>query len=215
MVAFERFIDRADKEEILKSCPDFRIRAHGMPPTRVFYYFLAVPVATILLLVYMGIKASKNPEPFDFANIFSNHQVLLAAIGILISIITVFCAFLIKRIRNIIMHTEYQNMIFSSAMRAKSDFCVIMNENRKTLFFDDKFARIFNVTDKDTDKLELILAHGGIKKEDKEKIKDAVEHAKNVVVPATIEGKEENIEILPLARPLGCTVIRALKKSEI
>ena len=208
----ERFVDRTDKKQLIKSCPDFKLRRHGVPPVQVVYMFMAVLLAVVILVGHLVIKLLFLPDnettPSD------EILTILFAIGFCIVAVAVFAVSLIYRIRDTILETEFQNLIFASAGRLGTDFCLITNKDKITIYCDYNFSQLFSAFDQHEEAFNCLLSDKGLKKAEKDKIMKALKDNKptkismNFTSSTTDPNKKYSVVIDPISRPAGYFIVR-------
>ncbi len=208
---YERFIDRRDKKNLIKSCPDFKLRRHGTPPVQLVYIFVAVLLAVVTLVGHLTIKLLFLPDsdPTPSGEI----MMTLYAIALLIIGVAIFAVILVNKIRDIILETEFQNLIFASSARVGSDFCLIVNADKMVVYCDYNFSEIFSSFKNHADAFKKLLSHEGLKKADKEKLVRALSDGASEKVPFVLtkpnnETRKMSITIDPISRPTGYSIIR-------
>lgn len=211
----ERFVDRKDKKNLIKNCPDFKLRRHGVPPIIVIYSFISALLAVVILVSYLVIELLFLPDNVTTPN--NKILFILLVIGFCITFVAVFATVLIYKIRDIILETEFQNLIFASASRVNTDFCIIVNLDKITVYCDYNFSQLFAAFDNHEEAYFKLLDHEGLKKADKDKLDGALKTGKRISVPMSIskadKTKKYNVEISPISRPSGFCVIKGIQAS--
>lgn len=210
-MAFQRFVDRKDKANILKDSPDFYFRRHGLPPSWILYSFVAAMLIVVIMINYMSIRLITLPEnePTPITEVLG----FLFTISTLILGISFASYIIIRRITDIVLHTEFQNLLFSSSMSWNTAFCLIAHPTHGVIYFDYNFDQFFTSSSKNPDQMDRLFSSGGLKDEDKARITAAIQGSTAAEVPfAALEGKSPmTLKLEPLARPRGFVVIRAYK----
>jgi len=212
-MAYERFVDRKDTKDLMQDCPDFVLRRHGLPSTWIVYSFIIVLLLILIMVNYLTITLillpKDSPVPLD------NILLFLLTIAILLTGVAIFSYNMVNKIRDIILKTEFQNLLFASSAAVNSEFCMISTGNKKVIYYDYGFDRIFPSTsdDKSQDTMERFLAHAGLSDSDKEEIQAAIERNSKMETKLSIksdDGTENILTIIidPLKRPSSHVVIR-------
>lgn len=208
----ERFVDRKDKKELINSCPDFKLRRHGIPPLQVVYAFIAALLAVVMLVGHLVIKLLFLPD-----NIVTPTDEILSilfAIAFCIAAVAVFAVALIYRIRDIILETEFQNLIFASASRAGTDFCLIVNSDKTTIYADYNFSQLFASFENQIEAFSSLLADKGFKKTERDKIVKAMKSGKSAKASLSFASsadgplKKYAVVVEPITRPAGYYLVR-------
>ena len=209
---YERFVDREDKSDLISKCPDFKMRRHGVPPVQVVYAFLAAMLAVVMLVGHLTIKLLFLPD--NAVTPVNEISSILFAISFCIGAVSIFSIALIYKIRDLILETEFQNLIFASASRINTDFCIIINKDKDALYCDYNFSLIFPGFENQTKAFIDLLAHEGFKKADRDKVLKGIANDKSVKVAfvhnKSSDGKPKKYEITvdPLSRPSGYYAVR-------
>jgi hypothetical protein len=210
----ERFVDRGDKKSLIKSCPDFKLRRHGVPPLQVAYAFMAALLAVVILVGYLVVKLLFLPDNV----VTPNNEILfiLFLIGFCITSVAIFSIALIYKIRDIILETEFQNLIFASAGRLGTDFCLIINKDKNTVYCDYSFSQLFASFEDHESAFKTFLKAKGLKKADKDKILKGIKAGKSTKATFThaktakAKPKKYSITIDPISRPDGYFVLKGI-----
>ncbi len=211
-MTYQRFIDRKDKEAIIKSCPDFRFRQHGLPPSWALYSFIIGMLVVVLMINYMSVSLILVPDSEQTPT----EKILIFLIGISSLLLGIAFAayFIIRRISFIVLHTEFQNLLFSGSAALYSEFMLITHPQHGVVYFDYSFDRFFADSTDNPDQMERLLSSAGLKEEEKKKLVAAIAEGKTAKIPfsGTTPGGEKKTLVLqldPVERPKGFVVIRA------
>ena len=206
-MTYERFIDRKDKKQIIKSCADFRFRRHGMPPGWVLYSFIVAMLMVVIMINYMSMKLILLPdnEPTPIAEMLA----FLFTVSSIILGISFASYMIIRKVSDIVLHTEFQNLLFASSAGLQSKFCLIVNASKIVVYFNHHFDQFFTENPENLDQLDRLLS--SVKDEEKEKILNAIVNSKEEKLKIKFKQTNEELElhIDPLPRPQGFSIIRA------
>lgn len=134
-----------------------------------------------------------------------------------ISIVTILCFYVIyskQQNLDLVMATEYQNMLFAQAAAIGSTFCILVKRDGTVIYANDGMRTLFpNFAYADSQALEGIFEQGGVRRTDRERIMAAIYsgQADRLIFPMkTSTGREQDyvLTIEPLRRPGGFLVIR-------
>ena len=115
---------------------------------------------------------------------------------------------------DLVMHTEYQNMLFAQAAAQGSSFCLFVRRDGTIVYANDGLANLFpRLRFSESQALQSIFEHGNVQGNDRERIMSAIFAGKGdrLVFPLTAasgERKEYIMTLEPLKRPNGFMVIR-------
>lgn len=133
------------------------------------------------------------------------------------AIVMVLCFYVVYRKQqslDLVMSTEYQNMLFAQAAALGSSFCMFVRRDGTIVYANDGLRRLFpHFAYSESQALEGIFEQGGVRKTDRERIMAAIynNQSDRVVFPVKQQNGEDKDYILtlePLPRPAGFTVIR-------
>lgn len=141
------------------------------------------------------------------------------SIGIFSSmgILAILCIFVVMRKQqnlDLVMNTEYQNMLFAQAAALGSSFCLFTRRDGTVVYSNDGLRKIFpDVAYGESHALETIFERGNVTRPERERVMAAVYagKAERVILPITAaDGKTQDyiLTIEPLERPGEFLVIR-------
>ncbi len=214
-MSYQRFIDRKDKKRIIASCPDFQFRQHGLPPAWILYSFVVAMLVVVIMINYMSIKLILLPDNIPTPT--SEVLAFLFTISALILGISLASYIIIRRISDIVLQTEFQNLLFASSMSANTEFVVITSSDGIMVYYDQHFDQFFADSRDKENELDRLLEHPGLSSENNKKLKLAIETSQDVVVPFKAKnatGVEQSYELVadPLKRPKNFSAIRCFSK---
>ncbi len=142
--------------------------------------------------------------------------VLLAVILIaLFSVLGFYVITTIQRNRDLVLATEFQNALFTSALGSNNKFCIIIKNDGTLTYMDRAFNDLFS----DFVKLpyrhiDALLKYGQVEQEECDKIYAAIEHNVNDSIVFTINASDNKphkivMNIEPITRPTGYILLRA------
>jgi PAS domain S-box-containing protein len=127
------------------------------------------------------------------------------------------CFYVIYRYQqalDLLMHTEFQNLLFSQGMVLGSTFCMIVQRDGTITYAGDGLGDIFGHTGySKSAALETLFSNGGVGKADRERILGAIYNnvTDRIVFHLTLPNGVEQTYILtlePFARPSGYVLLR-------
>jgi PAS domain-containing protein len=123
--------------------------------------------------------------------------------------------FQIQRNRDLLLSTEFQNALFTSALGSNNKFCLIVQNNYDITYMDRAFYNLFSGFIKTPYRnLESLFRYGEVAEEERNKIYAAIEHNVKESVVFTIKASDDKphrifLSVEPIARPSGYTLLRA------
>ena len=180
------------------STADFVIRKQQLSPWLVFTAFL---VALLVCLVIAVHTLDKTP--------------LIAFLFISFAALGGYAIIALQRSRDLILTTEFQNALFSSALDYNRTFGLIIRHDGNIVYMDRSFQRIFSDFIKEGHlSLANFLTHGKVETLAEEKIFSAVERNIGEQVVCTLYGSDGRayklvISIEPIHRPAGFFMLHA------
>lgn len=210
-MGYERFVDRVDSKELIKNCPDFVLRRHGLPPSWMIYAFVVVLLLILILINYLAVSLILLPH--DAPTPLNNILVFLITISVLLTGVAVFAYSMVHKIREIVLQTEFQNLLFASSAAVDSHFCAIATKDNLIVYYDYNFDQLFPKTDNTTSTYERIAKSAGFSDEEQGKFHEIIRECKTGTVMLNHDNLDGTsvrlkIQIDPLRRPSGHMVIR-------
>lgn len=132
-------------------------------------------------------------------------------------VISVLCFYVVYRKQqslDLVMSTEYQNMLFAQAASLGSSFCIFVRRDGTIVYADEGLRKLFpHFAYSDSQMLEGVFELGGVQKPDRERIMTAIHnlHADRIVFPLRPPGEAVTDYILtvePLKRPGNFLLLR-------
>jgi two-component system cell cycle sensor histidine kinase/response regulator CckA len=187
-----RFSDDGPSKEV----QDFIARKHGPSMSQVALLFGGA------LTVAASITASVNNKPALIAILF----ILLAAVGWYVVVQT-------HRTRDLLMTTEFQNALFSSALGLNNEFCLILRRDGAMVYFDRGFQDMFSDFLRQSQRnFAFLLQFGNVAAKDRDTLLTAVNRGSvdKVVFSIETRGRMQKlvVHIDPIQRPSGFVLLR-------
>jgi PAS domain S-box-containing protein len=132
----------------------------------------------------------------------------------LIMLLTAFIIFRKMQHNDLVMATEFENLLFSAAASLGSNFCIFLKSDGTIVYANDATRRMFpRFAYEQNRALENLLDEGKVENIDRDKLFSAMANAKKEVlifaIADTTGNKRDYIIILePLQRPAGYFVLR-------
>ena len=171
---------------------------------RQIWYVVFAFVTTMLLVLVTG-----------YANIFSRIEIVGPMIAVLL--IAILCLYILYRKQknlDLVMSTEYQNMLFSQALSLGCSFCMIVRHDGTIVYTSDGFANVFpDFNYSEAMALQGVFERGAVRASDRERIMGSIRSATpdHLIFPLMDKysaKKEYIITVDPLQRPSGFAIIR-------
>lgn len=132
------------------------------------------------------------------------------------AVVAALCFYVIYRKQqnlDLVMATEYQNMLFAQAVGLGSNFCLFVRRDGTIVYADNGLRDVFpHFSHAQSQMLEGLLEQGGVNRADRERIMAAIysSSSERLVFPVARDGKTEEyvLTLEPLARPGGFTLVR-------
>lgn len=121
-----------------------------------------------------------------------------------------------QRNRDLVMATEFQNMLFAAAAAIQSSFVLITKRDGTVVYFNPGFHKMFpHFSKRSAQMLDAVLENGALTTEEGEKIRDAI--AEGVFYQTSYlysddEGKKRQLvlSVAPLPRPEGFSLVKCI-----
>lgn len=142
---------------------------------------------------------------------------LYGAIGsvMVVALLGFFVVYRKQQNLDLVMTTEYQNMLFAQAASQGSILCLIVRRDGTIVYANDGLRTLFpNAAYGDAQSLTALFEQGGVLQPDRERFENAMASGKGEKVVFALKNKEGIsqdyiLTLQPLARPAGFVVIRA------
>lgn len=189
----------AEGQNVDRSKADFVPREHE-EHMRGVVILAAVSVIAIFLLVYLPSTASNKN---------------LGALGAMM-VVAIQCFYITyNRQQNIdlVMSTEFQNMLFAQSMAIGNVFCIIVRRDGTVVYANDSIKKIFpDYHYSRTMALDAVMHEGSVTDIDRKRLMTAIgsDTADSMVLPIKNKKEEEVryvLSIAPLSRPAGYSFI--------
>jgi hypothetical protein len=204
-MSFVRFTDRVDKKDFIQKSDDFRLRQHGLPNAQILYVLSALLFGTCFLILQFVLYLMSPDAEFNID--FGTLAIYLSGIGLLLLVYSIFSYTVSNRIRNLLLETEYLNLIFASGMRLGTDFCLVLHNSGKAIYYDRNFSENYGI-EKGQDALAILADKSGLGDDVRLKIQRSIEDREQI----SLDIPKYSIQITPLDRPKGFSVLKANKK---
>ena len=115
---------------------------------------------------------------------------------------------------DLVLSTEFQNLLLSQALVTHTDFCIFMRRDGTLVFANEGIRKIFGIQERGQSQLlEMVFTKGNVTATDRERIMGAIYNnaADRLVLPLTREDGNAHhfvLTIEPFVRPSGYLLIR-------
>lgn len=130
--------------------------------------------------------------------------------------VAVLCFYMIYRKQqnlDLVMATEYQNMLFAEAVSLGSNFCLFVRRDGTIVYANSGLKQVFpDFSYNEAQALEGVFEEGGVPKADRDRVMGAIYSSSSarLVFPVRQNGEEKDyvLTVEPLTRPGGYVLIR-------
>ncbi len=211
-----RFVERQDAKRFIKESKDFNVRRAKIPLMRIIAIFVSVLMISFVFLVkliYSLLFLPSHVSPGDELGVILS-LVLFAAMAV-----GAFAVYLIYSIRQNLIATEFQNLIFASSMRVKTDFCLIVHREKTGIYCDYDFDEMFEQYEyHSNDPFHMLMASQGFNDADEKRLEQALAEGKEAEFDFNLKKKDGTVQKMhvtldPIERPKGFYIIKGFKKA--
>ncbi len=166
---------------------------------------LAVGFATVLLIVLLAAYGQALHQNAVFLSVFTVVAVL---------VLCLYTVYHKQRSQDLVMATEYQNMLFSQALNLGNSFCLFVKRDGTVVYASESMKNIFPAYQyAESQALATVLDQGALLVEDRERILGAIrsgsaDHMLFPLADARGSVKHYILTVEPLARPGGFLLLR-------
>lgn len=176
---------------------DFVVRTRRPVWQTLFLMFASVLPVSIFLSIFVK-------DIFVFGEILF---VLLGTLG-------TYVVYTVQRCRDLVLATEFQNALFSSALGHSNKFCLIIKNDSTVAYIDRSLQEMLpNFYKEPRRAIDVLLEQGQVSKEDRKIVFSAIERrVRGKVVFDIIDYKKQRHRIMmsiePITRPKGFMLLR-------
>ncbi len=204
---FKRFVDNKNIQLLIKkNSSSFFQRSYGLTTLRIIY-----GVVAIFAMLLLSIQASTGVIHADISKAtIDNLAVSLMFIAGILGVLSLFFIYCIYRFKNIIEAVDFQNMLFSSAMRENADYSILLTNANEVVYMDSLAQKLF------ADRIQngyhnFSLSELFSSEEDSNKkisVLSAIENNKSCTIDHTVDGKNFAAVLEPLKFAQGFFIIK-------
>lgn len=196
-IRFSDIVPSESSTSIAGDHHDFVVRTRRPLWQTLFIMFASVIPVSIFLGMYVN-------DPIIFGEILF---VLLGSLG-------TYVVFVVQRCRDLVLATEFQNALFSSALGHSNKFCLIIKNDSTIAYIDRSLQEMFPGFIKEPRRaIDVLLEQGQVSKEERKMVFSAIERrVRSKVVFDIIDHKKQSHRIMmtiePITRPKGFMLLR-------
>ena len=143
------------------------------------------------------------------------HRYALAT-GVLALFITFIGSLIISRYQrnlDLVMHTEFQNLLFTQGLALGCTFCLFVRRDGTITYATDGMYRLLGSSTTESQMLDAVFERGGIPAADRERILEAIYSSSGesllfTIPEVTDRDKKYVMTVEPLSRPRGHVMVR-------
>lgn len=200
-----RFTDPEVRKNI---AADFVQRSYGVSMIWVVLAFTLGYIVMVGVLQYLALKGDLAYHPEDA--VFT----LSIVGGVIFAMLASMSVMFVNRNRDLIMATEFQNLLFASSARIDTEFCLIVKVGGIVVYADPHFNDYFPFESAGStiDEFQRLLESGGVRDDQRQAVLDAVTRGDPITVPFSLRGSGRvlSLHVRPISRPKGYIIIRGV-----
>mgnify|MGYP003392978012 CR=1 FL=1 len=168
------------------------------------------PVWQTLLIMFASILPVSVLLGFMVKDLIVFSQILFVLLGAL----GTYVVYTVQRARDLVLATEFQNALFSSALGHNNEICIIIKNDGTIVYIGKTLQEMLPGLHKEARKdVGIILEHGHVSKEEQKIVFSAIErYMRGQIVFDLTDNKKQRHRIMmsiePIARPRGYMLLR-------
>jgi PAS domain-containing protein len=176
---------------------DFVVRTRRPLWQTLFMMFASVLPISVILSIFVK-------DTIVFAEVL---LIILVSLGTYVVLV-------VQRCRDLVLATEFQNALFSSALGHSNKFCLIIKDDNTVSYIDHSLQEMFpNFYKEPRRAIDVLLEQGQVSKEDRKMVFSAIERrVRGKVIFDIIDSKKKSHRIMmsiePITRPRGFMLLR-------
>lgn len=192
-----RLVSSQEIYSIMRNAKDFYKRSHILSPIKIVYWLSIILVGAFFSIQCFSGLISADITKYKLDNLITSTII----INLFFIALVITATYLIYRMQRIVLISEFQNLLFSSAMREKSLFYAIFSQ-KNVIYTDENFKKFLQVQNNIATTAEL-LEKMQIDSEQKEQIASKINNKESFTAECEYKGKRVTLDLAPLARPQG------------
>jgi PAS domain-containing protein len=168
------------------------------------------PVWQTLLMMFAAVL----PVSLFLSMVVHDTIIFAEILFVLLGSLGTYVVFVVQRTRDLVLATEFQNALFSSALGHSNKFCLIIKNDSTIAYIDRSFQEMFPNFHKEPRRaIDVLLEYGKVSKEDRKAVFAAIEkRAYGKIVFDITDSRNKNHRIMmsiePITRPKGFMLLR-------
>jgi hypothetical protein len=195
-----RFADRKDCSTLVDQAREFTPRVYG---PKTWFIITSCLISACVIGIFVSDLTYQHTDL---------SQGLLAILSIILVVYIVMC---FKRINTRIALIEFQSLLFASASRANTRFCLLIHKDHRVIYCDSRYFDLF--AQKYVLNLEQFVKEGWLDENSAQQLYAALESGTEATVNMARVAPDGSIEsgpavaarLTPLDRPRGYFVFKA------
>ena len=196
-IRFNDFLKKNDGIDDVAAQSDFVIRKR-------------IPMWQMLVLMFVAAEILA----VALGTIIDNLVVFAEVVFIIFAVVGTYVLLTLQRGRDLVLATEFQNLLFYSALAHSNDFCIIIKNDGSVAYISPSFQGLFpNFAKESHRSINSLLEHAQVSLEQRKIIFSAID--KNIngrVIFDVVDAKKQAHRLImsaePIARPRGFTILR-------
>lgn len=203
-----RITEHCNIAKIIQEAEDFYRRSHNFTPIRICYYMAIILLCALFLVQILFGIIHGNLERYQLDNLVISMIFISFLFILLLAIVT----FLLYKLQNIILTTEFQNLLFASSARQKSFYFMLLAKNKEDIIYMDAAARSIFQTPQGFITLAEILTKMNLNDAERTALLEQLSKDVDLKIDYQSEGQNINLQFSSLERPSGFFSLKAIKK---
>lgn len=201
-----RIVSHRNIYNIIRKSSDFYVRSHGFNPFKAIYWLCIITAATFFLLYCTSGMLTADLSKYSLDNL----AISMMVIGAIFMLLIVIATYLIYKTQRMLVITEFQNLLFASAMREGTVFYAIIS--KETVLYMD--APGMEKVGKDWRRItvERFFERVGFDNKQSSNCMENLEKNKKFSTTSVGESREVAIVVTPLERPFGFFSVSGTEK---
>lgn len=169
-----------------------------------------IPMWQMLVLVFVAAELLA----VSLGTMITNLVVFAEVVFIIFAVVGTYVLLTLQRGRDLVLATEFQNLLFYSAIAHSNDFCLIIKNDGSLAYNSPSFQGLFpNFSKENHRSINSLLEHSQVSLEQRKIIFSAIDkNANERVIFDVVDAKKQIHRLImsvePIARPRGFTILR-------
>ncbi len=173
---------------------------------RPFFWSLFIIFVVMFIALYLAGLGMRDGQ---------GHILFAALLIVMLGLLGAFTYVFTQRQRDLVLMTEFQNALFSSAVRINYLFCLILKSDGSVVYLDPGFQKLFpHINRHEMDDVYKLGTHGILTRDQQIAFDKALSDGKNATQIVDINlpdnlGSKMVVTLEPLPRPRGYFILRS------